>query len=184
MAKKEWTVTLDGRTHQVEAEHGYLSGAIKVRVNGQEVFRKNQQHMPWNPVSRHPFTIDGHPLAFHIRSNNLVTYKYDLEVDGRSITTGEPVSAPEPLPVWVWGFAVLAVPILFILRGLLPDRSVVNAGIEGGIAGLMIALVVTGVGAVARLRDLGLVVKLAFSAAVVAAGWGVAYALVALFGAS
>jgi len=111
VAKNTWYVVTKNGAHTILAEHGYFSGRIKVFVDGELVLKRFKQHSPWSLSSLHSFQIGGEEAAFYIVSPDMVRYKYDLFVGGRSITTDQPIPAElvqesrNHVPIWGWLFA-------------------------------------------------------------------------------
>jgi hypothetical protein len=111
VADNTWHVVTKDGVHTIGAEHGYISGRIKVYVDGQLVLNKFKQHSPLNLSSLHPFTVGGEEAALYIESD-MFRYNYDLIVSGRSLKSGElvPVETQTQtrnrVPLWAWPLAL------------------------------------------------------------------------------
>ena len=100
MAKRTWKVALPDGEHVVDFEHGYISGARKLVVDGRPVVKVKRNVIDMGGDVA--FQISGHPCAVLVKSNG-ITYSYDLEVDGKSVATGVvrgPSEKIQPLPGW------------------------------------------------------------------------------------
>lgn len=121
MAKKEWIFELEDGQHTVELEHSYFSGKRVIRVDGNLLESSTKvQHALIDTGSEHKFNIGTHPCVVTISSNG-ITFKYDLIIDGRSVTTGQPAAASQPLPGWSWAFIIACglIPVV-ALGGAIP----------------------------------------------------------------
>ena len=87
MARKSWDLRLEDGSHQVVVDHSQWSGRIEVSVDGRVIERTRKLFQLAATGSDHPFRIGDHSLAVAIRPN-LMTYRYDLFLDGRSVETG------------------------------------------------------------------------------------------------
>lgn len=111
MAENTWYVVTKDGAHTIKAEHSYLSGHIKVYVDGQLVLNKFKQHSIGSLSSLHPFTVGSEEAALHIASD-MIRYQYDLIVGGRSMKSGEVVplearvQARNRIPLWAWPLAL------------------------------------------------------------------------------
>src|SRR6266540_5903905 len=99
MAKKDWSIDVDGKSHHVEVEHGYWSGATVLRVEGRTILRAAPgfggfaDH--WWGQSEHSTNFGGHELRLRVTPN--ISYSFDLIVDCRSASTGAVLSQlPQP----------------------------------------------------------------------------------------
>lgn len=93
MAKRTWMLMLDDERHIIELEHGYFSGKRSIRIDGKQLQLPSfESQQLVDTGSRHAFRLSGHNCMLVILTNGL-TFNYDLEVDGRSITTGQPTDA-------------------------------------------------------------------------------------------
>lgn len=102
MAKKLWQIELEDSKYEIELEHGYFSGKRKISVDGKVVFNSaNLLDLLSDTGGVHKFDINSHSCAVIIRTNGF-TFNYDLAVDGKSITTGQPLDSIMPVPRWVW----------------------------------------------------------------------------------
>ena len=124
--KKTWTVQLEDGSHTVELSRSVWSGKRIVRVDGQTVF----ENRPRLDTGRDDaFQIGSHAAVLHSRTNGF-TYNFDLSIDGRSVTTGQPVAALLPMPKWAWLYVIVCavIPVL-TLGGAVP----VLIGIGGAV---------------------------------------------------
>ncbi|MFL5734373.1 MAG: hypothetical protein ACJ78Q_14395 [Chloroflexia bacterium] len=127
MAKKSWQVVIEDQVHTVTAEHGYFSGRIKIYVDGHLVLKRFKQHTPWNLGSEHHISLDGHDVAFYIKSPDGFKYVYDLLIDGRSLSTGEQVPAQPQRRVPGWGWLFVAGCVLAQVVGMLSVLQLLDA---------------------------------------------------------
>jgi hypothetical protein len=126
MTQKIWQVDLEDGKHEVVFDHGFFSGGRLLRVDGQTILDISEiRNLLFDTGGVHEFNIGSHPCAVIIYTNG-ITFNYDLAVDGRSITTGQPIDSIQPLPAWVWllitgiiyicvCLAVFVIPLLIIL---------------------------------------------------------------------
>lgn len=114
MAKRSWTLALADGEHTVEMEHNYWSGRRTVRVDGVVAHQARPRFIDFG--SADPFTAAGRPALSVIATNGL-SFKLDVVVDGRSLTTGLPYDPPLPFPAWGWVFAILCLLIPFVAAG-------------------------------------------------------------------
>src|SRR5262245_10299611 len=121
MPKKTWRFRLEDGFHSVELDHNIWSGKRIIRVDGAIV---EESRRTFDLGSEHSIRVAGHPASVHIRSGGLSSYRYDLVIDGRSFTTGQPVG---PMPSWAWGFVAACVAIPLISMG-----GAVPAALGGG----------------------------------------------------
>lgn len=122
MTTRTWKVELEDGAHTVQLEHGYFSGKRTISVDGQPVVQTAKaSHAAFDVGSQQAFTVAGHPCEVRIETPNGLTYRYDLIVDGRSVTTGQAVGARLPMPTWAWIFIVLCglIPVV-TLGGIIP----------------------------------------------------------------
>ena len=102
MTQKTWQFELEDGKHTVDLDHGVFSGKRNIRVDGHTILDSSEpQHLVFDTGGVHEFHINSHPCAVIIRTNGL-TFSYDLAIDGRSTTTGQPIDSIKPLPTWVW----------------------------------------------------------------------------------
>ena len=114
MAKKSWTFELEDGEHTVTLEHGFFSGKRVIHVNG-ELLEESQQMLDLG--SAHAFELSGHDCVVDIRTN-LLSFGYDLVIDGRSLETGEEGFEPQPMPPgWAWIFVAACAVIPFVAVG-------------------------------------------------------------------
>lgn len=117
MTEKTWHFELEDGQHVVELDHGYFSGKRKIRLDGAVILESAEtQHLVFDTGSVHEFHTGSHPCAVIIRTNG-ITFSYDLAVDGRSITTGQPLDALPPRPAWLW-LLVIGSLSLFLCGGV------------------------------------------------------------------
>jgi hypothetical protein len=68
-----WTVALDGMTHTVELDHGWLLGRRILRLDGQVIqHTATVRHALLDRGSRHPFHIGPHACEVWIESKSLM----------------------------------------------------------------------------------------------------------------
>lgn len=134
MARHAWKITLPDGGHAVELEHGYVSGKRRLVVDGTELPETGKKSL-LDFGSDHPFAVAGHPCVITIRSNGFV-FRYDLFVDGRSVSTGRPHEPLAPIPWWAWFFfaACLGVPV-YSMGGAVPG----GLGAAGAVGCLYLA---------------------------------------------
>jgi hypothetical protein len=102
MTQKTWQFELEDGKHNVELDHGFFSGKRNIRVDGNTILTSSElRHLVLDTGGMYEFNINSHPCAVIIRTNGL-SFSYDLAVDGRSTTTGQPIDPIKPLPAWVW----------------------------------------------------------------------------------
>jgi hypothetical protein len=121
MAKKIWIVALEDGQHTIELEHDYISGKRDIRVDGTPIeLPPGKASYLFDFGSNHFFKIGIHCCIIHIRTNG-ITFKFDLSVDGCSISTGKQVDSSISVPSWVWAFifACGIIPIIS-LGGAIP----------------------------------------------------------------
>lgn len=154
--KKSWIVQLEDGAHTVELSRAFWSSKRTVRVDGQPVFESRPR---WDTGSDTPFQIGSHAAILHSRTNGF-TFNFDLSIDGRSVTTGQPIAALLPMPKWAWLFVIVcaAIPVL-TLGGAVP----VLIGI-GGAVGCM---------TVTRSSTRSTRAKVAWSIGITVAAWAV-----------
>jgi hypothetical protein len=87
MAKRRWTIEVNGAPRLVEVSHSWISGVRVVTLDGQEVLRTPRKLK--DEGSDHLIDIDGHEVVVAIRISLWVYY--DLYVDGLSVKTGYPL---------------------------------------------------------------------------------------------
>lgn len=77
-----WEVPLSDKVHRIEFEHGTTTGRRVIRVDGQEVFRKDWQ---FKLVGNETFVLpDGKTRCdILIQASNGFNYEYTLLVDGK-----------------------------------------------------------------------------------------------------
>jgi hypothetical protein len=93
MATRVWTFDLDGVNHVVELQHGTISGTRIVLVDGQ-VVGQGKRFVDFG--STHPFQIGQHSGAVAIRTK-VITFSYDLTLDGSSLGAGTSASTQTPV---------------------------------------------------------------------------------------
>jgi hypothetical protein len=116
MASRTWQAALNGRTHTLTLEHNSWRGTRALTIDG---VRQDFKRLLIDTGSSHPFVLHGHEGVVRIRYSGL-TYSYDIELDGRSLSTGEPASEPavQPdTPAWAWTFVVLCALIPVVTVG-------------------------------------------------------------------
>src|SRR5688572_952105 len=95
MPRRSWKFDLADGHHVVDLEHGYFFGRRKLTIDGVTTVQRG------TPLTDHsgeyPIPLAGHDSRLRIRTDGL-RYFYDLVVDGRSITSGQPAGTP-PRPM-------------------------------------------------------------------------------------
>jgi len=65
-----WTLSLDGKAHTVELDHGWLLGRRTIRLDGRVLeHTATVRHALLDRGSRHPFQIGNHTCQVFIESN-------------------------------------------------------------------------------------------------------------------
>jgi hypothetical protein len=105
MGDRTWTVTLEGRQHQILLRHGYFSARRQVFVDGRPVVDVRPEGLGfvrlWNTATDHEFTVDGHRCFVRIDPTvDNMTYKKFLSVDGADVDSGTVMT---PLPTTASG---------------------------------------------------------------------------------
>ena len=80
----QWTISLKGKVHTVNLDFSFISGKVKVVVDGRTLL---ENELPPNVSFQYPFTLDGFSLnciqqgqTFELRINNKVfTHLYNQE---------------------------------------------------------------------------------------------------------
>jgi len=93
VAKRRWEFDLDDGHHVVEFEHGYFRGKRKFVVDGVPYSEPGRPFMDHS--GQYPVRLEGHRAAVWISTNGF-TYRYDLVVEGRSVTSGGEPTRPRP----------------------------------------------------------------------------------------
>jgi hypothetical protein len=93
MGDRTWTVTLEGRQHQILLRHGYFSARRQVLVDGKPVVDVRPPGLGfvrlWNTATDHEFAVDGHRCFVRIDPTiDNMTYKKFLSVDGIDVDSG------------------------------------------------------------------------------------------------
>ncbi|HMA36601.1 MAG TPA: hypothetical protein VKY74_19255 [Chloroflexia bacterium] len=134
MAQRIWDFSLEDGPHTVEMNHNYWTTRRQIVVDGHPL-GKDEVHRQgvYGFGSQDTFPIGRHQASLHVVSNGFA-YRYDLAVDGVSLTTGQP-AIPRPLPSWAWAFiiACAVIPIL-TLGGAVP--AMIGVGGAFGCANL------------------------------------------------
>jgi len=86
-ADNVWRVTLDGAEHEIELEHGTISGSRTIKLDG-DVIEKARKI--FDTGTTHEFDVAGHParVKIGIKYSGLA-HQCSLHVDGRYV---EPLS--------------------------------------------------------------------------------------------
>ncbi len=113
MPQKRWTLQLEDGPHTVTLDRSTWTGRGTVTLDGQRVPFPNNLFDLYRVI---PLSLPGHDAEVHVRSNGL-TYTDDLVVDGRSVTTGQAVATPLPLPGWAWIFIGACLSMLCVFLG-------------------------------------------------------------------
>jgi len=117
MTKHSWKFELGGKKYEVIFQVKY-KGAF-VTINGkEEKLEKGAFERAFNP--EYNFTIAGKPARIYSQRGTFKA-KFDLVVDGKSVSTGESVRDSLPIPRWAWALvaACIAIPVIS-LGGALP----------------------------------------------------------------
>jgi hypothetical protein len=110
MATKEWRVNDGQKDHVIVLKHGYFSGKREIYLDGKLV-DSGQKMMEMG--SDYPVPFPGQKSVVVRIYNNVLTYKYDLIVNGISQTTGGYVESIGAIPGWAWIFVVIGVVLVF-----------------------------------------------------------------------
>ena len=90
MTKKIWTINLEDGAHTVELQHGAFSGKRNILVDNVELsLPQGEKRQFIDAGSTHTFSIMGHECRLIIYSAGF-GFKYELEVDGKSIDQAAP----------------------------------------------------------------------------------------------
>lgn len=120
MVKKSWSFELEDGKHTVQIEQGYFSVTRQIRLDGKLLDKEVKVKRTWQGDGEFEFNINSH-TCMAVARNNWLTYVYDLAIDGKSLTTGKPLTTLPPMPNWAWLFVVACGIIPFIaLGGALP----------------------------------------------------------------
>ncbi|VDN23835.1 unnamed protein product [Gongylonema pulchrum] len=76
-----WSVPLQDRVHKIEFEHGTTSGKRVIRVDGEEILRKDWM---FKLVGKVLFTIGKFKCAISVEALGTFAYEYTLEVNGKT----------------------------------------------------------------------------------------------------
>ncbi|KHN81583.1 Fas apoptotic inhibitory molecule 1 [Toxocara canis] len=76
-----WTVPLQDKIHKIEFEHGTTTGKRIIRVDGQEVLRKDWM---FKLVGKEQFTIGKMKCVITVEALGTFAYEYSLEVNGKT----------------------------------------------------------------------------------------------------
>lgn len=168
MARKDWSFELEDGKHTVELDHGYFSGKRKIWSDGKLIIEETKSA---DLGSDHVFKIGSHTAMVTIR-NTSITPKYDLAIDGRSVTTGEPVEPLGPFPLWTWLFVAGSIipPFALIFSDAL---GVCDSSVIGGVGGGAVAMCLI----LARGSSKTLGLRIAICAILTAAMWGIYFLL-------
>ena len=116
MASRTWHATLNGRTHTLSVEQNSWRGTRALIIDG---VRQDFKRLRIDMGSSHPFVLHGHEAVVRVRYHGF-NCSYDVELAGRSLTTGEPATEPvvQPdTPAWAWTFVVLCASIPIVTVG-------------------------------------------------------------------
>uniref|UniRef100_A0A915B633 Fas apoptotic inhibitory molecule 1 n=1 Tax=Parascaris univalens TaxID=6257 RepID=A0A915B633_PARUN len=75
-----WMVPLQDKVHKIEFEHGTTTGKRIIRVDGQEVLRKDWM---FKLVGKETFTIGKMMCVISVEALGTFAYEYSLEVNGK-----------------------------------------------------------------------------------------------------
>lgn len=82
-ANNVWRVTVDGAEHEVELDHGTVSGNREITLDG-EVIVQDQKF--FDTGTTHDFTIAGHPARIEITMTHTgFAHQSSLHVDDRYV---------------------------------------------------------------------------------------------------
>ena len=127
MTKKTWQIDLEDGQHTVELDHGVFSGKRNIRVDGQTILDSSElQHFVFDTGGIHEFNINSHPCAVVIRTNG-ITFNFHLTVDGRSVTTGQPIDSIKPLPAWIWVLIVGGLSLCICIAAVVAVLSMIQS---------------------------------------------------------
>uniref|UniRef100_F1LFX4 Fas apoptotic inhibitory molecule 1 n=1 Tax=Ascaris suum TaxID=6253 RepID=F1LFX4_ASCSU len=76
-----WMVPLQDKVHKIEFEHGTTTGKRIIRVDGQEVLRKDWM---FKLVGKETFTIGKMTCVISVEALGTFAYEYSLEVNGKA----------------------------------------------------------------------------------------------------
>ncbi|CDW56420.1 Fas apoptotic inhibitory molecule 1 [Trichuris trichiura] len=79
-----WNLPLNDGVHRIELEHGTTTGKRIIRVDGQEVLRKDWL---FKLVGREDFFVKKFRCAVVIEASSVFSYQYSLIVDGKPFQT-------------------------------------------------------------------------------------------------
>jgi hypothetical protein len=105
MIKKSWSFELEDGQHTVQIEQGFFSKNRKIHLDGKLLGNEVRAKAGWFGEGEYEFDIGSHPCLVVVR-NSWLTHSYDLAIDGKSITTGLPLTGIQPMPGWAWAFVV------------------------------------------------------------------------------
>lgn len=93
MTKKKWEVTIEGETHNIELDHGLISGKRKINIDGKN-HEIPKSELPTGLIdygSNHKFSISSHNLEIIIKADQ-TTCTYQLLLDGQLITEDKSIA--------------------------------------------------------------------------------------------
>ncbi|VDK48086.1 unnamed protein product [Anisakis simplex] len=76
-----WTVPLQNKVYKIEFEHGTTTGKRVIRVDGQEVLRKDWM---FKLVGKEQFSIGQIKCVISVEALGTFAYEYSLEVNGKT----------------------------------------------------------------------------------------------------
>ena len=107
-----WTVSLEGKPHTVELEHGWLLARRILRLDGEVLHRSaTVRHALLDRGSSHRFHIGNHTCELWIESSWAGLFRYVLLVHGRAL-------APSTL-IPSQAFMTMHTAVLGVVLGLL-----------------------------------------------------------------
>lgn len=114
MIQKNWSFVLDDGEHTVKCEQSIFSKR-KIRLDGKLLDSENDisAKSRFLGEGEYEFNINSHRCLVVVR-NSWLTRAYDLAIDGKSITTGMPLTGIPATPKWAWAFVAfcLAIPLI------------------------------------------------------------------------
>lgn len=115
MAKKQWSVDIDGTIYEVAFDRNQWSGKQRLRINGESVLLDRTPFQAFVGLDQGVYLGDKE-CRFVVIGN-----KADIVVDGVFIESRKPYLPFNKIPWWVWIFVVacIAIPIVS-LGGVIP----------------------------------------------------------------
>jgi hypothetical protein len=129
---KRWRVRIDDETYDVEARASMWTGGVRVLVNGTELPRRAS---PRDKARRVIFSLGRHVATLVWITYGRGSTRYDLVLDGRSITTGgqpRPPRNPDESLATSWLLLIASAAFLcgVLWFGALPEIRLASEGRE------------------------------------------------------